>query len=458
QGMQFFGPPSRINFLGGMAVLISSMIGPGLVTIPSVFQTAGFVTSLTMFIVAVFLSASSALLLCESISSIPGNEGFSNKIEYTKLSQALIPNKFVQALVHFFLYVSLESIIIASIVLSSQSLDSLFVILFGTSCGLGVSPDFGWICTQSLGSGSGPFGDKWMIITLGLAATLLIVIPMAWMNLSNNAKIQIEDQSQVVGAVLFNYGFVTSVPSVVSELKKDVSIKRLVWSAVLITTTFYLLLGIFGAASYKIETSTNIIAIIRKVELENSVAEVATYLFPFLLLFSIPVYAIVLRYNLMRSGLSKSENKAILFVLFPWILVIPLQTGYWLNVFTNWTALIFIGGSNFIIPFLLYILSQRQDAYPPELPISPLTKVFSIGDEEDEFAEAKPFRAFSCCEKRQTRKEKHGSESKGKVDDGEEYGWSWGLVTAWTASMVSLLMIGAIIVYNLLSLLKLESL
>ncbi|CAG8533432.1 15197_t:CDS:2 [Acaulospora colombiana] len=403
---------------------------------------------------AVLLSTSSALLLCESIGSIPGNEGFSYKIEYTKLSQVLISSKFFRSLVHVFLYASLESIIIASLVLSAQSLDSLFVISLGTSCGIGIYPDLGQVCTQSLGSENSPYGDRWMIMTAGLVVTLIIVIPMTWMNLSNNSRIQIawiittihhgldpsripfigKDQSQVVGGVLFNYAFITSVPSVVSELKRDVSIKRLIWTVVLITTTFYLSLGILGAASYQIETSTSIIAIIRKVELQNGIAEVATYMFPFLLLFSIPVYAIVLRYNLMRSGLCKTESSSILVSLLPWILVIPLQTGHWLSLFTNWTTIIFICSSNFIIPFWLYILSQRRDAYPPEMPISPMTKVYSINTDEEVASVSKSFRAFACCERKKKKEERKGEEKKDGIKE-EDEGKSIGLAAAWLASV-----------------------
>lgn len=51
---------------------------------------------------------------------------------------------------------------------------------------------------------------------------------------------------------------------------------------------------------------------------------------------------------------------AAFYTFLPWILVVPLQTGYWLYVFTNWTTVIFICSSNFIIPYWLYILSQRR--------------------------------------------------------------------------------------------------
>src|SRR2546429_3696143 len=50
----------------------------------------------------------------------------------------------------------------------------------------------------------------------------------------------------------------------------------------------------------------------------------------------------------------------LLSTLLPWIIVLPFQSGFWLNIFTNWSSLLFTSTSNFILPFYLYYLSQRQ--------------------------------------------------------------------------------------------------
>ncbi|RHZ56820.1 hypothetical protein Glove_396g60 [Diversispora epigaea] len=510
--MPFFGSTNKITFVGGMAVLISAMMGPGIVTIPLLFQTAGWLTSILMFVIAIMLSVSSALLLCEAISSIPGNKRFSKKIEYIKLSQTLISNLFFQRLVEFFHYASLESLTIASIILSSQSVDNLFVDLVNITCGFGLYPDFGFVCVHKIGSENSPFGNSWMLLTIGLIITLIIVIPMALMELSNNAKIQIvsfitmslimiiwvvtailhglnfnyvpiigDEQSQVVGTVLFNYVLALTISSVVSGLEKDVPIRKLVLSSTLIVTIFYLSLGIFGALAYKFETSANIISTIHRIETDNEFVQIATYLFPFILIFSMSINAIVIRYNLIRSGICKSEKMAIFLTLLPWILVIPFQTGYWLAIFTNWTSIIFISSSNFIIPFWLYILSQKRklkitdvklekeltekkkvtaDIVPlkdvivttssshlssPQSSLTPTkniiisAKVEGEQDEEeeyDEFTKLFPFKAFGCFEER----------DENKIDNDNLRTLS--IRIAWIASILSLLMIFWILIYN----------
>ncbi|CAG8749926.1 6906_t:CDS:2 [Cetraspora pellucida] len=292
---------SRIGFLSGVSLLVSSMTGPGLVTMPLLFQTAGWITSLIIVFLIVFLSSSAALLLCEAIESLP-----------------------------------------------AQSLDGLFVTLFGMTCGISISPDSGWLCIKELGDESSPFGNRWMLLTAGFMTTLLFVIPMTWMRLSNNAKIQVvsfftilfviftwivalifhgldskripligENQSQAVGIVMFNYAFITTVPSLTNELEKDGSIRKIVYTSILITTLGYIFLGILGAMSFDLELSTNIITSIRQSEL-----------------------------------------------------LIPFQSGYWLNLFTNWTSLIFISSANFIIPFWLYILSRRKAKVIPPVTIT----------------------------------------------------------------------------------------
>ncbi|CAG8781334.1 26104_t:CDS:2, partial [Racocetra persica] len=172
-----------------------------------------------------------------------------------------------------------------------------------------------------------------IILCLISDTTLLFVIPMTWMRLSNNAKIQVvsfctiifvifawisgliingldpkripligENQSQGVGIVMFNYAFITTVPSLANELEKDGSIRKIVYTSVLVTTFGYIFLGILGAMSFDLDLSTNIITTIRQSKMRESLFGFSTYLFPMILLVSVPINVIVIRYNLVRTG------------------------------------------------------------------------------------------------------------------------------------------------------------
>ncbi|CAI2184989.1 3197_t:CDS:2 [Funneliformis geosporum] len=351
---------SGVTSLGGIAILVSAMIGPGLVTIPILFETAGWITPMVMFGLAILLASCSSLLLIEALSSIPGNERFQKKIEFISLFNILIDNRMIRLTIGLILLISIESMIIATIALTSQSFDAMLIRFTGQTCGIGIYPDGGWICIQNLGDYSSPFGNRLMAFTGGLLITFIIVTPMAFCNLGENVKVQIisfvtlifvvvtwsiaciasglkpdripligTDQSLLVGTVLFNYAFITNVPSIVNDMNRDVSIRKVIWLSVGITTLTYISMGVLGAMAFHLDLSSNIISEIRHSKIHNIFTEIATFLFPFGgLLASIPVDTIVVRYNLVRSGICDYPMAAFISLIVPWCLVIPFQTGY----------------------------------------------------------------------------------------------------------------------------------
>ncbi|CAG8603472.1 15276_t:CDS:2, partial [Dentiscutata heterogama] len=132
-----------------------------------------------------------ALLLCEAIGSLPGNERFTKRIEYSKLCSILITNRLGRVLAQIIIYAAIETFIITSIILSAQLLDNLLIDFLKISCGIGIYPEFGWICIRNLGNENGPFESRLMLFTIGFVITIFIAAPMTLMELSNNVKIQI---------------------------------------------------------------------------------------------------------------------------------------------------------------------------------------------------------------------------------------------------------------------------
>jgi hypothetical protein len=98
---------------------------------------------------------------------------------------------------------------------------------------------------------------------------------------------------------------VTTVPSFVNELSRKVKIRRTIWFPVIFCILIYIVLGILGAASYHIESSSNILATISATDqgkVLNIFSIVINVVFPLsVLVTSIPVFSIVIRYNLVRS-------------------------------------------------------------------------------------------------------------------------------------------------------------
>src|SRR6266542_6027377 len=117
------------------------------------------------------------------------------------------------------------------------------------------------------------------------------------------------DKSQVIGTVLFNYAFIITIPSWVNDVNPSVPIRKAVWYSVIMTTTVYLLIGIMGGMAYKMGPISNIISTINESPEKSIISIITTYLFPLaVLMASIPVYTIIIRYNLLRTGYCKKGN------------------------------------------------------------------------------------------------------------------------------------------------------
>lgn len=81
QNVRFEPDPIKdISFWGGMALLISNMTGPGLVTIPVVAQSAGWLPTILGFGLVALLSTLSSLFICEAMTEVPGNEYFQSNV------------------------------------------------------------------------------------------------------------------------------------------------------------------------------------------------------------------------------------------------------------------------------------------------------------------------------------------------------------------------------------------
>jgi len=196
----------------------------------------------------------------------------------------------------------------------------------------------------------------------------------------------------VVGNILFNFGFVTTVPSWINEKKYDVSVNKSLWTATSLCIAIYLAIGIPGAIVYSDVlqgpvTATcprNVYATAHNSSFNcpndlmqtltqpatapwqgngfaSAILQTSVYMFPIVaVVSSIPVFSIVIKYNLIENGMS--ETYGFLWgVIFPWIISFPLL--YMPNVlaqFVNLTSLVFVSFTDFIVPFALYIVLQNR--------------------------------------------------------------------------------------------------
>jgi len=230
----------------------------------------------------------------------------------------------------------------------------------------------------------------------------VLVFSMHGLRLAN-VKAFGKNQTSVLGQIMANYGYVTTVPSWCSEKKREVSVNKSLWSATIIASVTFFILGYLGALSFHFPSDGDILSVINTSDQANAFDKVLVYLFPLMVLATtIPVFSIIVRYNLIQSRVFHKGVANFIAVVLPWIVAIPLLTGAGLNSVLNWGTLIFSSMANFIIPFLVYekacrfrekasvILTEKQYAILKDLGLRNSDKVPAINAVYDE----RPYQAL----------------------------------------------------------------
>lgn len=125
----------------------------------------------------------------------------------------------------------------------------------------------------------------------------------------------------------------------------SVNIHRVVWGSVVISCLLYIPIGWVGASAFHSGNSSTILNVLEDTR-PNLAAVISTYVFPLcmsppshsmrpaglmlkapgVLVTSIPIFAIVIRYNLLRGKICSKTAAFFWSAIFPWIVVIPFQT------------------------------------------------------------------------------------------------------------------------------------
>jgi len=319
-----------------------------------------------------------------------------------------------------FINAALQCANVAAIIECAQVADSALIAIFKKTCGLRIHPGFDWQCITSQSDTDSPFPDgSYYLFTIGFLIMMVLVIPMGYLNLDDNIIVQIladiflvvvtcdflvtfilhgltpanvpaigKSQAAVLGQIMANYGYVTTIPSWCSEKKPDVSVNKSIWIATCVGTVTFFVLGYFGALSYHFPPDGDILSVINNSDQSNAFDKALVYLFPLMVLATtIPVFSIIVRYNLLQNKVFPKGLSNFIAVILPWLVVIPFLTGGGLNSIINWGTLIFASVANFIIPFLVYFkasgfrdrptvtLSERQHDILKELGLKSINDI-----------------------------------------------------------------------------------
>jgi len=117
--------------------------------------------------------------------------------------------------------------------------------------------------------------------------------------------------------------------------------------------------------------------------------KVSVYIFSFGVIgLGIPLFSVVVRYNLFVGKVFSSRWSSFFGVVFPWLVSFLLYQGDGFDLFVTWASLLINGAINFILPVVLYITARSRHRLRQKLRAAkdsdPLTTTTDLDDSDAE--------------------------------------------------------------------------
>merc|ERR1711920_630583 len=189
-----------------------------------------------------------------------------------------------------------------------------------------------------------------------------------------------------VGIILFNFAFIVTIPSWYNEKSANASVIKSLLYSIAFVACLFVAIGVFGAMSFKYSDlsgdNQSLFTVID--DFGGSIGKISVYLYPIIQnITSIPVFCIIIRYNLQNSGLSKYISNFISIIV-PWLLAVPLFTGSGFTNLCDFTGIILGSVVNFILPPYLYLLSIQMNATMTHFDKRAMLPLSAIDTDEEE--------------------------------------------------------------------------
>lgn len=390
-----------IGWLGSFALVVNNITGPGMLHLAIVFQKAGLVVPLAVFGLICVSSTGAAHLLCDAITRMPGNANLGVRTEFSDtFSHFLGRRSFTASQVFFFLAIFTQTV--ASIIGTAQSMDGLIVLLCDRTWAMevfagrfvvwtpgeycGVHANHSECVPFSSFHGAPKIG---CIITAGYLATLVLMAPMGFWNLDDNIKFQVisffvlvilalefilemcfnhgihfsrvpwfgDDYSSVLGTIMFNFAYCPTIPSWLNEKRPEVHVGNVLWSSAFTSTVMYILVGMLSAMSFR-HAEGNVLETLSAGHVWT-ITKVSAFIFGvFVVGLGIPVFCVVMRYNLLVGGVCKNFTATLLGVVMPWALSWLLYQGKAAEIFISASGVVLISLVGFIGPLIVALAAS----------------------------------------------------------------------------------------------------
>ncbi|CAE7455558.1 unnamed protein product [Symbiodinium sp. CCMP2592] len=402
-GSDVVGGAKTIGFLGSVAVLVNNLLGPGIANFSGMYQQSGWLVPTSLVVVCVLSSLASSAMLLASIRAYPGNKDYDVRVEYGTLCRHYLPRS-VAVIFQGLFQLAMLSANVSNIIQTAQVCDYLFVDIAGASCAIEVFPDFEVLCRASR-SDITPFGAGKLLISAGMVTVAVLSIPLGYWNLEDNVRAQnaallvillsislwvgifcalgLEEERvptfgssfhNMGGTVLFNFMFVSTLPSWVCEKKPHVRPMRTITAVLMVATVGYILVGLLGGVAFEpfFNSSNTLLSELQHISPEaprtlRIVAKSTIQAYSISAnLASIPIFCILMRYNLQEGmGMSRYWASAIA-ILVPFVLAIAFYCGQGFHTAVNLSGTFVSALVNLIAPSLFFLCALRQTRAAPE--------------------------------------------------------------------------------------------
>lgn len=378
-------PRKTIGWLYSISLLSNNIFGVGIVAFPYIFQKAGWLPTLVVYLFAFFADAFCANFMCEAISRVRNNIGFRRDIQYADVVLHYFGTTWYLITLTLF-SISLIAQSIACIILSAQVTDGLIITLFHHSHAVDIGTHgFKWLAFAGMGAfpqDVGGFaitvgflvifamcapwsffcnlGEGWALqmFAFGIIISVLFEFIITYFGLpmsSANMPTVGPDLTRLVGVCLFSYAFVVTIPSWVAEKKPNVDIFKVVWGCMILVTAIHIIFGVLGALTHA-GLSGDVLAVLTDGGGPHTawITRVMLILLNFgIIMPDIPVYAVMVRYNLQH--VLPAWLAFFISTILPWIIAIWLQRGQGFINVVSWAGAYNSSVLEFIVPSLVYI-------------------------------------------------------------------------------------------------------
>jgi len=336
--------------------------------------------------------------MSNTISKVSGNGNFRKEIEYSETFEAFWGHKsFISTQILF--YLCILCLNISSIVDTAQVVDTFLGHWFpGGSAALYMHWDGGphakfirWdfhSCPREvlLEGDCVPFADDGDVghhLTIGYVLTVLVFLPMALMDLKENAAWQVlgfvvllvcsvifvvifileglnteyislwgSSWGTLFGVILFNYALVLAVPAWLYEKEPTVDVPKVVNGSAILSTILYVLIGALGAMTMP-HASQNMLESMMSGTF-GIIMQISASVFAFFIVgLGIPLFCVLKRMNLTGKEMVSRNTANIFAVYLPFAMSWLFYTGDWVTQLLSWGGMVFTTLVAFILPVLI---------------------------------------------------------------------------------------------------------